>query len=228
MDTGTEVANRQRVASFFLDLSWCFRTAEALEREIDRHLAPRFNVFRYLRRDELGLSRMIADLLDPTAGHGQGTSFLEAMLDSLPRTRGRVHTRGAIPSNPISVQRERLTTTGGRIDITVDIPDADRTFCLAFENKPYAADLPGQMKAYLKYLKAQYGSNFLLVYLPPASGDGPSEASLSKEDRYRWKKYYVVMPYAGDDSLADWLENCRSRCDAERMRWFLREAEIAL
>ena len=225
MDIGTQAADPEPVAGFFLDLSWCFRTAEALEREINRHLAPRFNVFRYLRRDELGLSRMIADLLDPNARHGQGTSFLEALLDTLPRNQRRVNTRGATPSNPISVQRERLTTTGGRIDITVDIPDGDRTFCLAFENKPYAADLPGQMKAYLKYLKAQYGSDFLLVYLPPASGDGPSEASLSKEDRDRWKKYHVVMPYAGEDSLVDWLANCRSRCDAERMRWFLREAE---
>lgn len=225
MDTGTQAANPQRVAGFFLDLSWRFQAAQALEREIDRHLARRFNVFRYLRKDEIGLSRMIADLLDPTAEHGQGTSFLEALLATLPQTRRSVNACGATPSNPIRVQRERLTTTGGRIDITVDIPDGDGSFCLAFENKPYAADLAGQMRAYLKYLTAQYGSRFLLVYLPPTSGDGPSEASLSKEDRARWQGHYAVMPYAGEDSLADWLANCRSRCDAERMRWFLREAE---
>ena len=225
MDTGTQAANSQRVAGFFLDLSWCFRTAKAIGRELDRHLARRFNVFTYLRKDELGLSLMIADLLDPTAGHGQGTTFLEVLLESLPQTRRRVNACGATPSNPISVQRERLTTTGGRIDITVDIPDGDRSFCLAFENKPYAADLPGQMRAYLQYLTAQYGSRFLLVYLPPSSGDGPSEASLSKEDRARWQGHYTVMPYAGEDSLSDWLANCRLRCEAERMRWFLREAE---
>ena len=225
MDSGIHVPDPRRVAGFFVGLSWSFRTAQALEREIDRHLAPRFNVFRYLRKDELGLSLMIADLLDPTAGHGQGTSFLEALLAALPQTPRRVNPRGATPSNPIRVQRERLTTAGGRIDITVDIPDGDRTFCLAFENKPYAPDLSGQMKAYLKYLEAQYGSHFLLVYLPPTSGDGPSEESLSKEDRAHWQKHYTVMPYAGEDSLADWLANCRSRCDAERMRWFLREAE---
>ena len=34
----------------------------------------------------------IADLLDPTAEHGQGASFLEAMLDALPETRGRFGT----------------------------------------------------------------------------------------------------------------------------------------
>lgn len=225
MDTGTQATNPQQVAGFLLDLSWRFQAAQAVERELDRHLARRFNVFRYLRKDELGLSQMIADLLDPTAEHGQGTSFLEALLATLPQNRTTVSVCGATPSNPIRVQRERLTTTGGRIDITVDIPDGDRSFCLAFENKPYAADLTGQMRAYLEYLSEQYGSHFLLVYLPPTPADEPSEASLSKEDRARWQERYTVMPYAGEHSLADWLAVCRSRCDAERMRWFLGEAE---
>ena len=44
--------------------------ARSVERELDRHLARRFNIFRYLRDDELGLSRIIADLLDPTGEHG--------------------------------------------------------------------------------------------------------------------------------------------------------------
>ena len=225
MDTGTQAASPQQVARFLLDLSWRFKAAQEVERELDRHLARRFNVFRYLRKDELGLSQIIADLLDPTAEHGQGTSFLEALLATLPQNRTAVNACGATPSNPIRVQRERLTTTGGRIDITVDIPDGDRSFCLAFENKPYAADLAGQMRAYLEYLTAQYKSHFLLVYLPPTPADEPSEASLSKEDRARFRGHYAVMPYAGKHSLADWLANCRSRCDAERMRWFLREAE---
>ena len=39
----------------------------------------------YLREDELGRSRIISDLLDPDAEHGQGTKFLEAMLGVFPR-----------------------------------------------------------------------------------------------------------------------------------------------
>ena len=52
-------------------------------REQDFNLARHFNVFRYLRDDELGLSRIIADLLNPTDEHGQGATYLEAMLELL-------------------------------------------------------------------------------------------------------------------------------------------------
>ena len=40
------------------------KAARKRERERDRFHAPRFNVFEYLRTDELGLSRVIADLLE--------------------------------------------------------------------------------------------------------------------------------------------------------------------
>ena len=118
--------------------------ARMAERDRDRHLARRFNVFKYLREDELGLSRIISDLLDPDAEHGQGTKFLEAMLGVFPETRRRFGALRPTGTSPIRVVTERWTTTGGRIDITVDIPSATGRFCLAFENKPYAHDLPGR------------------------------------------------------------------------------------
>ena len=146
---------------------------------------PGFNVFKYLREDELGLSRIIADLLDPTAEHGQGASFLEAILDALPETRGRFgKLRPTAPtSDPIRVRTERRTMKGRFIDITVDIPSAEGRFCLAFENKPYAHDLDDQLKAYLEYLgdPKRYGRRFLLVYLPPVHRE-PDETSLPQVD----------------------------------------------
>lgn len=201
------------------------REARAAERQRDRQQAPRFNVFKYLRKDEHGLSRMIADLLDPTTEHGQGTKFLEAMLDALPETRGRF---GALPptvASRISVEREHRTKNGRSIDIAVVIPSATVRFCLAFENKPYAHDLYRQCSAYLEYLEAEYGTHFLLVYLPPADRE-PDEASLSRSDLERWPENFRVMPYAGGDvSLKNWFAACHGRCDAERVRWFLWDAE---
>ena len=134
-------ARHRECARLLSDLTPGLQAARIVERRLDRHLARRFNVFRYLRDDELGLSRVIADLLDPAGGHGQGTSFLEAMLDALPEARGRFGALRPTETKPIRVVTERWTTTGGRIDITVDIPTGTGRFCLAFENKPYAHDL---------------------------------------------------------------------------------------
>ena len=93
------------------------------------------------------------------------------------------------PTTPIRVATERWTTTDGRIDITVDIPSAAGRFCLAFENKPYAHDQGGQLKAYLEYLGKKYGTRFLLVYLPPVHRE-PDEASLPQVDRERWHGHF--------------------------------------
>ena len=196
--------------------------ARAVEHELDRHLARRFNVFRYLRDDELGLSRIIADLLDPTGEHGQGTTFLEAMLELLgvapeggdsvrpgrdvpgKRTvaatwKGRFGRLRSTAAGKIRVVQERGLPTGRRIDITVDIPTDDGTFCLAFENKPRADDRPGQCRDYLKFLEKQYGERCLLVYLPPRYRL-PDKSSLSPADHERWKNHFRVLPYVADDA----------------------------
>ena len=201
------------------------QAARIAERQRDRHLARRFNVFKYLREDELGLSRVLADLLDPTGEHGQGTSFLEAMLEALPETRGQFGRLPSKPTHPIKVGTERWIPAGRRIDITVDIPSPTGQFCLAFENKPYASDQQGQLKAYLEYLGKKYGTRFLLVYLPPDDRE-PDALSLPPDDRERWKRHFRIMPYCGGEaSLADWFATCRKACDADRVSWFLRDAE---
>ncbi len=273
------------------------QAARMVERELDRHLARRFNTFRYLRGDELGLSRIIADLLDPVGEHGQGTTFLEAMLELLEvapeasasgRSRntasgrgGRAATLERLPGRLRSTADEKIRVrqergTGGRfIDITVDIPTNDGHFCLAFENKPYAGDQHRQCRDYLEFLDKEYRGRFLLVYLPPRFRM-PDESSLPRKDRERWRNHFRVLPYvadepplgdngpsdrdgeaftqvdsgedhsfAGDDapdhnsaetaddapvadgtSLADWFGTCCKVCDAERLRWFLREAQL--
>ena len=246
------------------------RAARMVERELDRHLARRFNVFRYLRNDELGLSLIIAELLDPTVKHGQGTTFLDAMLELLGLPYRYTDT------DNIRIARERRIPGPRFIDVTVDIPTDDGLFCLAFENKPYANDQPGQCRDYLRFLEKRYGKRCLLVYLPPRYRM-PDKSSLSTADHERWKNHFRVLPYladdaplgdddpsdgdgaallqtdsgedddvfAGDDatdhasaaaqddaavgdgaSLADWFGTCCKLCDAERLRWFLREAQL--
>ena len=269
---------------FLQELEPHLRAARTVERELDRQLARRFRVFRYLRDDELGLSRIIADLLDPVAEHGQGTKFLEAMLELLPEVPGpgrsrrkatggrnkaaawkrRFHRFGSTAVAEIRVEVEREITARRRIDITIVIPAEDGPFCIAFENKPYADDQPGQCRDYLEFLDKAYYGRFLLVYLPPRYRM-PDESSLPEKARERWKNHFFVLPYCHDDalpeaddspggggealaqddagedgaatveadasaadgpSLADWFGNCLALCNAERLRWFLREGQI--
>ena len=215
------------------------KAAKAKERELDRRFASRFNVFKYLRTDELGLSRLIADLLDPSAEHGQGSVFLNAMLDVLRETGektralfGKLRATVATPATVVLERRipvvtERGIPSAGFIDITVDIQSDDGTFCLAFENKPYADDGYRQLVKYLEYLDGSYKTRFLLVYLPPYDRE-PDEIALPPEDREYWRDrgQFRVMPYSGGEvSLDAWFGACRKLCRAERLRPYLEDAQ---
>ena len=234
--------NRDRCQSFFDDLKPRLEAAKKLEHELNRHLAHRFNVLNYLRTDELGLSRIIADLLNPEANHGQGPLFLHTLLTKLnielPESDQSLTDARVFVEHSIRDQR--------RIDIYIQIPDGDRTFCLAIENKPYAGDQQNQVVDYLKHLRGKYIDRFLLLYLSP-SGDGPSKWSLPPTELEHWRGCFAIMPYQGtynDDepssaengadtfqgfrtrcSLNEWLAACRAHCQVERLRWFLRDTE---
>ena len=220
-----------RAFEFLRHVDVARRAANAEERELDRRLARRFNVFRYLRTDELGLSRLIGDLLDPATEHGQGPVFLNAMLDILSETGAKARApfgkQRATAATAAKVAKERWIPSGGIIDITVDIQFDDGPFCLAFENKPYADDGYRQLKKYLQYLDGRYGPRFLLVYLPPDERE-PSEISLPPEDREHWRDrgQFGVMPYSGGGaSLEGWFAACRELCEAERLRPYLEDAQ---
>lgn len=115
-----------------------------------------------------------------------------------------------------------------------------RDSCLAIENKPYAGDQPKQVHDYLEWLKEQYKEKFQLIYLS-ATGAPPLESSvtLDKLREQGTKDRFKIMAYADsrqwddeyDDfrleySLADWFADCQRNCNVDRLRWFLREAEL--
>ena len=207
--------------------------AHAKRLERDRKEAHRFNVFKYLATHELGLSRMIADLLDPAqdAEHGQGPVFLKAMLDMLSgtaeKTQALLGSLRTMATSRARVTTERWVPCGGYIDITVDIPTDEGQFCLAFENKPYAEDGYLQLSKYLKDLDEMYGGRFLLVYVPPRDRE-PDPYTLPPEEREHWsdRGQFRVMPYVGGEvSIEGWFAKCRERCEAERLRLYLEDAK---
>ena len=234
-------ANRREYQRLFAELTPRLETARALERELDKKLARRFNVLDYLRDDELGLSRIIANLLNPDATHGQGTLFLRTLLERLKILKETPRWPDDLDKSRMTVEVERVITDDRRIDVSVQIGSGDAAHCLAIENKPYAGDQKDQVKDYLEYLKEEYGDRFLLIYLSP-TGEGPTEWSIDRQELLdeNWKDCFAIMPYhRGQEeqadgfeafriqySLAEWLGECRKNCEVDRLRWFLRDAEI--
>ncbi len=218
---------------FFDGLAPRLETARMLERELDTQLARRFNALDYLRTDELGLSRIVADLLNPNGNHGQGAAFLKLLLEGLQYSAASEHLDHA----SVEVEVERTIKDDRRLDICVSIGG----HCLAIENKPYAGDQQDQIKDYLGWLKGREFESFVLIYLSP-QGEPPSAESveLTYLDAEFGVDHFKIMPYhktlgdleedGYDDYRLDytftaWLADCRKHCDVDRLRWFLREAE---
>ena len=228
-----DVSERE-LERFFAEVAPRLETAQTLDDELDQQLARRFNVFRYLRTDEMGFSRMIADLLDPAGDHGQGAAFLKLLIEKLE------FAKDVNPSDlsNAKVQTERQIHGRRRIDVVVEIGGKH---CLAIENKSnFAGDQEDQVEHYLGWLKKEYDHS-LLVYLSPA-GDGPSETSMAGETiedlESSTPRRFVIMPCGSNNvpddrfdklrlesSLVNWLADCRKNCDVDRLRWYLREAE---
>lgn len=269
--------HQSECVQFLHSLRPLLEAARRISRELDYHTAHRFNALSYLRYDELGLSKIIADLLDPSGVHGQGSTFLKAILELLSTAPDGVDAKHVPTSekllsaisnaHSIQVETEQAIDDNRRIDVIVDIWNhAGVRFGLAFENKPYAGDQFKQCEDYLKFLKRRYRDNYLLVYTPPRLSM-PSDSSLPNPDY--WEGHFCVLPYTSikesyeyDDladeskataeengaiairsedgtksgvsskfvvgdgaSLADWFGTCSVSSNAERMRWFLKEAQ---
>lgn len=226
----------RQYSEFFSNLSHRIASARRVELELDRRLARRFNVLDYLRTDELGLSKIIADLLDPGATHGQGSLFLERLFSVLSDFVD-LGKRPTLDSSYISVVVEKEITEQRKIDVFVQILDEESPYVLAIENKPFAGDQPRQVHDYLHYLQERFDNHFSLIYLSPR-GEGPTEQSIAlKELKANWTERFRILSYAGltealqDDrfepfripqlSLVDWLNACRRDCKVDRLRWFL-------
>lgn len=162
--------------------------------------APDFCLLDYLDTRENGISRILANLLDPYGSHGQGARFLETFIKWVGLDGSWV--AGA---RSAKVYTEMPTASGkgrGFIDILVRI----RGRALAIENKPDATDQPLQVARYLDDLAHQCRDGHCLVYLS-GSGDGPTAASIepARASREVEAGNLVLTSYP---ALIEWLEAC--------------------
>lgn len=187
--------------------------AKRVQAELDRTAATKFSVFEYFEvpKPEEALSDIFADLLNPAGTHGQGDRFLRLLLDEV---KLGDFSRSCLQKCKVS--REYLTNERKRIDIVLEMPD---NRWLGIENKPWAAEGEKQVRHYLEYLQSK-DANAWILYL---SGDGSPPTSL----RGCVDKNCRTVPYraSGSESLSveNWIRQCWRECEAERVRWFLKD-----
>jgi hypothetical protein len=211
---------------FFGEIRSHLNILEQCKNYMNKFIGDGFNAFDFIGDEEDRLSDVIVRLLNPTRGHGQGTAFLCGLLD-LCVGRSARNERGnrflelkqkVIQGETVQVKREYMTSRGRFIDIVVCVPG----FMLGIENKPWAADQNNQVHDYIKYLKERFEERWAFIYLN-GYRRGPSEESLGAECRKLLRKsgHYVELDYAND--LAQWLHQCTLACEADKVRWFLRD-----
>ena len=168
----------------------------------------RFNPFQFLQTDEMGLSKILAFLLDPTETHGQGDLFLNSFLKFINKHQFLAYQKVNIYLEKITKEENNETTNkNGRHDIFIEgILDNKISWVISIENKLQGAiDQPKQMHTYAKDLKNYVSDSYFLIYLPIFSNN-PPEKSISEKD---WAKLIsdkkaMVLSVS---MLIQWLDN---------------------
>lgn len=178
--------------------------------------APDFSPFDFMRDDEVGLSKILAWLLDrdPKKGsHAQGALFLKLFCFRY----GIDWSNGDLESSSI---RTEISISNGRLDIFVQ-SSADNK-CIIIENKPRARDSADQIKRYLAWAQGREAP-YRLIYL---SGDGsdPDKGSISAEELECAKNDGTFQKVSYSD-LRPWLADCHKECRADRVTAFIRDFE---
>ena len=214
--SSTTEAHRDELTSFFSGLGPAVDIARRAQEEMDRRAATKFSIFDYFHERETDLSRIFKGLLDPSDAHGQGELFLSLFLKETLRDDY------SPPSNlhDCKVHLEYSTHERRRIDIVLEMPD---NHWIGIENKPWAEEQEKQVEAYIEYLqdKVKKSRTAWILYL---SGDGSKPETLP--DNPELKNRCRTVPYRKNGtggSLENWIEQCWRDCEAERVRWFLKD-----
>jgi hypothetical protein len=183
-------------------------------------LAQDFNFIGFLRPDEYRLSELITLLLDPTGGHGQRSAFLKLFVERVAREEipaAIALARAVNDGAEFHVALEESTRRNRRIDIVLSANSA----AIGIENKPWAGPQEQQLGDYAKDLEKRYRVS-ALMYL---SGDptSPPEISLSVPDRQLLLDRHRYVEWTYHHDLAEWLNDCAKACDADKIRWLLRD-----
>lgn len=199
----------QQIEKLLNDVKFKVETLRKAKDLFSDQLAPEFRIFDFLRTDEMGLSRCIACLLDPTGKHGQGSAFLDAFLKI-------AEVDWVINSKACTVYTEKQANGQRRIDIYLKFGNGS----IGIENKPWAADQENQLSDYAKHLENDSGKyDWKLVYICNCD---PNENSLDSETLNKLDNdgRFIRLHYK---KIIQWLEVCVCKSKASVVRIFIEE-----
>ena len=174
----------------------------------ERSEAPRFNLFHLfaIASDEVRThSAMLAELLNPSGRHGQGSLFLEGFVAAC---RARDADFPALPAAAGTclwlVETEKWTPLGN-LDIVVSCPILRYRFVI--ENKIYATEQLNQLQRYAEWLSwgGRYYDAQALIFLTPKGWPARSAATMP----------YFQLSYR--DDIHAWLESTLPEVAAPRV-----------
>ncbi len=219
----THQAEKLKLESFLSSLQGGLNSMRDVKRQFNRRAAFDFNSIELFEPNENRISKVLAFFLDPSASHGQGSSFLEALLKT-PKLEGAKECYNS--GEQISVITECQTYTKRRIDILIKF--GDWKYAVGIENKIWGAeDQKDQIKDYAEFLdeKTQNaGGGYVLFYLTP-EGVAPSDISITSElsSDLQDKKKLIAISFQED--IINIFSAFKNVCEAPNVRAFLLDFE---
>lgn len=174
-------------------------------------LAPDFNFLDFATTNEVGLSAILAWLLDPNGSHAQGSVFLAQFLNDFAEDFDDDELCR------VDVACEATISDRRRIDILV----RSGRWAFGIENKLRGApDQPGQVQDYLIQLASiPECYTYRLIYLT-IDGDDPGADSIACDARVEAVDDGVLVPMAVA-SLYPWLTRCRALSRSPRITSYI-------
>lgn len=195
--------------SFFDKFSYRYETYLSIKKEMDKKLSSDFNTFDYISNLELGLSNVIAMMLDENGEHGQGRIFLDIFLDLVDTN---------IPKNDFDIFTEYSIDKQRRIDILLK----NKEFAILIENKPYADDQKDQIPDYIKYCKQKEFNikNIYAVYLAPDE-KMPQNIDKNRNEIEEIGDNFKNISFVFFKN--EFLKPCYEKCESEKFRFFIED-----
>ena len=212
----SQLPDLKHLKRFFLSISSRVAIAEKKQRQLDRKKATRFNVFDLYSAGRKQAVGYFEGSARPQRRPRPGESFSSFVFQTAWHSASGHEAHERCHSASGSAHAWNLEILR-RMDILIEAG----MLKVAIENKGESMDQPEQIKDHLEHLRyctPVPPARSMLIYLTP---DGRRPDSISPEEFDREVAGNKLCCWSYGDQLRAWLEQCRTKCKAPRIRDFI-------